>query len=208
MHKDEIARQKEENLDDQFLDTYFQSGKIIFKNGTSIQDNLNYHIPSNFICHINEKKELFSLVNLSDILMISYGDRTFIPIDNTSVAELLKTFSDGSRLLLQRQAKSDKKTKNTGAYGISTETASVTRIKSVSSGGSFVGLEIGYNEELIMSERFIIVKNGKNYIISRLKSLKKIYRSKWEEIEEYAKQNNTNLKNHQDLIDLLEFCTN
>ncbi|MDD3892923.1 MAG: hypothetical protein PHE03_11550 [Bacteroidales bacterium] len=139
--------------------------------------------------------------------MVSYGSRIFIPINKHIIVELLKTFNDGSKLLLKRLDKIDKSNDNIGAYGGSTMTASVTKLSSMAFMGHFQELEIANNYIPIIEKRFVLMKNGKKYTISRLKSLKKIYRSKWGEIEEYAAQNKPDFKNQQDLIELLEFCT-
>lgn len=206
-HTKTSAKQDNEKLKGQLLDVDFQLGKVVFKDGTSSQENLNYHLPSNRICYINEQNEPFVLVELRDILMISYGNRTFVPVNNVSVAELLKTFSDGSRLLLQRQAKTEVGDDNSGAYGASTVTSSVVKLTSLRLEGHTSNFEVADDKSLVIREKFTLTMNGKNYTISKLKSLKKIYPSKWKAIEGYAAQNKPNLKNQQDLITLLEFCT-
>ncbi|HCX99083.1 MAG TPA: hypothetical protein DG754_03000 [Bacteroidales bacterium] len=206
-HKKTNDEQDIENMKVQFLDAEFQPGKIIFTNGITSQQNLNYHLPSNRICFINEQNEPFVLAKLNNIIVVSYGDRTFIPIDKYNIVELLEVFSDGSKLLLQRQGKAYENKDNAGPYGGSTTTSSVRELSSITINGRFSYIEATTTNKFTLSERFLLMKNGKKYTISRLKSLKKIYRSKWGEIEEYAAQNKPDFKNHQDLIELLEFCT-
>ena len=58
-----------------------------------------------------------------------------------------------------------------------------------------------------VKERFILMKDGKRHKITRLKSLKKIYRKNWSIIETYAKKNNPDFKSQQDLIELFEIAT-
>ena len=192
---------------EQYLDPTFESGKILFKTGSTTQDNLNYHLYSNSICFLNEKDEPFILVDLSNVLMVTYGNRTFIPIDNSNVAEVVRTFSDGSKLLLQRIAKTEKSSDNLGAYGTSTETAAITKFSSMQIDGLFIKLNVAEFNNVTLNNRFILLKNGKRTTISKLKSLRKVYKSKWDDIQAYAEQNNTNIKDIQELIDLLEFST-
>lgn len=201
------TQEKKINLEGQFLDADYQRGKIIFKDGINAEENLNYHLNSNRISYINEKSEPFVLVDLSDIIMVSYGDRTFIPMGQSNIAELLKIFSDESRLLLQRHAKISVEKDNKGPFGVSTTTASVNRLTTGYDMRLFEPLEMDNIYKPVITKKYILMKDGKRYTISRLKSLKRVFRSKWAEIEEYAAENSPDLKNHQDLIDLLEFCT-
>lgn len=201
------AQQENKHQGGQFLDVDFQPGEIIFKDSTSSQQNLNYYLDSNQICYLNEKGELLALSNLSDIDRVSYGDRTFIPIDKSNVIEVLKTFSDGSSLLLQRQAKVTRVKDTSGPYGTSTITATVSRLTTMHEWNIHQPLETENIYKPIIKERFVLMKNGKKQKISKLNSLKKVFRPRWKEIKEYASQNNPDMKNHEDLIDLLEFCT-
>ncbi|MDD2548758.1 MAG: hypothetical protein PHD00_01545 [Bacteroidales bacterium] len=205
-HNKKIVKQENEHQNSPFLDADYQTGKIIFKNGERFQANLNYHFPTNRICFIDENDEPFILVDLSEIVMVLYGDRVFTPIDKSKVAETLKIFSDGSRLLLQRHAKAAIIDDNSGAYGGSTMTSSVTKLTSMPFDGVFQKFEVDNNFKPVITEKFILMQDGKRYPISRLKSLKRAFRSKWKEIKKYAEQNNLDVKNREDLIDLLEFC--
>ena len=102
---EKAAQQENEQLHNQFLDPVFQSGHVIFKDGTGSQQNLNYHLNSNRICYINESGDAFVLVDLSTVKEVTYGNRTFVPTVKSEIAEVLKTYDDGSKLLLQREAR-------------------------------------------------------------------------------------------------------
>ncbi|MFA7066122.1 MAG: hypothetical protein WC199_05005 [Dysgonamonadaceae bacterium] len=201
------AQQENDNQGGQFLDANFKHGEVFFKDGTNSQQNLNYYLNSNQICYLNEKGEPLVLVDLSDIERVSYGDRTFIPIDKSNVTEVLKTFSDGSSLLLQRQAKVTRVKDTSGPYGTSTITATVSRLTTMHEWNIHQPLETENIYKPIIKEGFVLMKNQEKHKISKLNSLKKIFRPRWKEIKEYASQNNPDMKNPEDLIDLLEFCT-
>ena len=200
------AQQEEESLGGQFLDPVFQSGKVTFKDGSISPQNLNYHLNSNRICYLNENGDPFVLVDLSTVGKVTYGNRTFIPYVKSDIVELLKTFKDDSRLVLLRKAKISTSDDNRGPYGGSTVTASVTRLTKMPEWGVFEPLEMQAIFKADIRESFVLLKDGKRHKIKNLKSLKKIYRSNWKKIEAFAKENNTDLKNQQDLIDLLEFA--
>lgn len=204
---DITAQQDNDQLQGQFLDPVFQSGHVIFKDGTGSQQNLNYHLNSNRICYINESGDAFVLVDLSTVKEVTYGNRTFIPTVKSEIAEVLKTYDDGSKLLLQREARLASDDDNRGPYGGSTVTASVTRLTTMSEWDVFAPLAMDNIFKPNIKERFILMKDGKRHKISRLKSLKKIYRDNWKKIEAYASQNKPDFKNQQDLIDLFEIAT-
>lgn len=204
---EKAAQQEDEQLHGQFLDSVFQSGLVIFKDGSSSPQNLNYHFNSNRLCYINDKGEPFVLVDLSTVEEVTYGNRTFIPTVKSDIAEVLKTYDDGSKLLLQREARLVTDDDNRGPYGGSTVTASVTRLSTMPEWGVFEPLAMDNIFKPDIRERFILMKDGKRHRITRLKSLRKIYRSNWKEIEAYAKENDPDFKNQQHLMDLFEFAT-
>lgn len=195
-----------EQMEGKLLDSAFQSGQVNFKDGAISLQNFNYHLQLGQICYISEGASPLVLSNLSDIESVIYGDRNFIPIDKSNVAEVLKTFSDESMLLLQRQARVTRVSDSSGPYGTSTETATISRLNTMHEWDIHQPLEAESMYKRIIKERFFLMKSGKRFEISKLSSLKKIYRSNWKEIEAYVKENKTDLKNQQDLIDLLEFA--
>ncbi len=204
---EKTSQQENEQLQSQFLDSVFQSGQVSFKDGTSSEQNLNYHLNSNRICYINENGDPFVLVDLSTVLEVTYGNRTFIPTVKSDIAEVLKIYSDGSKLLLQRQARIATDDDNRGPYGGSTITASLTRLSTMPEWGVFDPLAMDNIFKADIKEQFVLLKDGKRHKISKLKSLKKIYRTNWKEIEAYVSQNNPDFKSQQDLIDLFEFAS-
>lgn len=207
----DASNQKVSLASEQFLDENFQPGKIYYKSESILMDSLNYHINTNRICFLNENGDPFTFVDLSNILMITYGNRTFVPISKSAIAEVIKTFPDGSKLLLQRITKiitSDK----AGAYGGSTNTGSVKKLKSeqfsqVLFNESMQKLEVIEEVKYSVGNKIYITKNGKRHLIYNLRSFKKVYGNNWDEIHAYAVKNQLDIKNTQDLINLLEFCT-
>lgn len=202
-------QEQDEQLKNQLLDPVFQFGKVTFKDGAISEQNFNYYLHLGQICYIGEDGNPLVLSDLSDIEKVAYGDRTFIPIDRykSKVAEVLITFSDESMLLLQRQSKVTRVSDSSGPYGTSTETTTISRLNTMHEWDIHQPLEAESMYKRIVKESFLLMKSGKIHDISKLKSLKKIFRSNWKEIEAYAKENKTDFKNQQDLIGLLEFAT-
>lgn len=202
-HAKAAIQQESGSLEGSFLDADFLVGKVIFKSGTSTQQKLNYHFASNRISFMNEKGEYFALANLATVEMVTYGDRSFVPINKGDIAELMQTFSDGSMLLLERKARVRKMD---GAYGTSSTTASTHRLSSAPAMGIYDRLEPENAPKPKVREVFLLLKDGKRHTITRLRSLRKLFKPKWDAIKAYDKEHKPDFKNRQDLIALLEFC--
>lgn len=200
------AQQENEQLEGQLLDPIFQFGRVNFKDGAISEQNFNYFLSLNQICYLNEEGNPLVLSDLSDIESVTYGKRTFFPIEKSKVAEVIKTFSEKSVLLLQRQSKISRVSDTSGPYGTSTETATISRLNTMHEWDINQQFEAESMYKRIIKENFILLINGKRHNIKNLKSLKKIYRSNYKNIEAYAKENNIDFKNQQELIDLLEFA--
>ena len=198
-------RQSQEKEHQQFLDKDFQPGKIILQEGYIYLDKLNYNLLLNCICYYNEQDEPRLLDNLSNVLIITYGDRSFIPITKGKVAEIIKSFPDGSRLLVERESKIESDEK--GVFGTSTITASTTKASSGIFSGQTVIFDVPENTSFTISEKFLIEKEGKKNVISSLRSLRKVYPSNWNLINGFAKEHNTNIQNIKDLLELLNYST-
>ena len=208
-HNTASEQQDNKGLKEHLLDAAYVPGKVIFKDGAISEEMLNYFINLNQITYINEKGDTLVVSDLSDIKLISYADRIFIPLDKKKVAEVIKTFADGeTMLLLQRQGRVKRVSDSSGPYGTSTETTSISRLSSMHEWDIITteGFDAESMYARITKEVFIAMKNRKQYKINNLKSLRKIFKPKWNEIKAYDKQHKPDLKNVEDVVALLEFC--
>lgn len=199
---------EELSLHDQFLEPLFQAGKVTFTNGASRSSYLNYNLVSNSIYFIDQDKRAFILEGLASIALISFGRRTFIPINEKEVAEILDTYSNGSKLILHRSASIKHSHENRGAYGTSTELAFSDRVNSLNIDNTYTKFDEKVSVEVTLRSNFIILKDGKRVTLKRFRDLRKLYPSKWEEVKNYVKQNNLDLNNKEDVIALIRFCSN
>jgi hypothetical protein len=192
----------------QFLDTLFQAGRITYKSGSSSSAYINYNIVSNSIYFLGEQNKAYMLDRLIDIAIISYGKRIFMPITPTRVAEVIVQCSNGTTLLLQRQSKISNSRHTRGPYGTSTETSSLDRVEVVSSGGFHTDIDRNLNVKVDVISNYFIINNGKQYSIRNFKSLKKLFPLKWDEISSYIKEKELSFSNSNDMISLINFCSN
>lgn len=199
---------EEMSLRDQMLDSVFHNGRVAFKSGEITRAFLNYNVVANGIFFLNDNKEALQLMGLSDIKLVSYGNRTFIPINANEIAELIKSYDDGTNLLLQRISKVKNNVEYRGAYGTSTSTSSVVRVRSWNDQGASIPIDRTTEVEVIIESKFLILKNGKITPLRRISDLKKVYPNKWSEIKTFVNTSKINLKRTGDVIALVNFCAN
>lgn len=199
---------EEMSLRDQMLDSVFHNGKVVFNSGEVTRAFLNYNVVANGIFFLNDNKEALQLMGLSEIKLISYGKRTFMPINSNEIAEMLMSYDDGTNLLLQRISKVKNNVEYRGAYGTSTTTSSVVRVRSWNDQGASVPIDKTTEIEVTIESKFLIMKNGKITPLRKLSDLKKVYPSKWNEIKSFVSSNKINLNRTGDVIALINFCAN
>lgn len=167
---------------EQFLDSVFYYGTALKKDFSTSEGYLNYHLFDNEIVFIDDNNKLKKMVNLSDYIQISVGKRSFIPINNIAVAEVLKTYKNGVVLLYERKIFIREVRK--GAYGISSETTSYEKVKNYDDRGSTVViLDTKDEKEIIRNDRFYVRIDGRIKPLGTMKKLKKIFPDKTELIE-------------------------
>ena len=145
--------------------------------------------------------------DLSDINLITYADRVFIPLDKRKVAEVVKTFGDEqTMLLLQREGRVNRVSDSSGPYGTSTETTSISRLNTMHEWEIHQELGAESMYERYTKDVYHVMRLGVAYRINNLRSFRRIFRPKWNEIKAYNKEHKLDVRNKEDLIALLEFC--
>jgi hypothetical protein len=197
---------EELSLTDIFLDPEFQQGTITLKTGSRSAGSLNYNIVTNSINFLNEKNEPLMLVDLPNVLLITYSNRTFIPINANEVAEVVQTFSNGSSVLLIRRAKLKNSLENRGPYGATVDPSSLAKISSLYEDGVFLNKKSNIEISVTVEYNYFVLLNNKRTQIKRFKDLKKLYPSKWEEVKSFVSENRIDLSDKQGVLSVLKFC--
>lgn len=208
-HNTGNTQQSDKKMQGYLLDATYSPGKVVFNDGAISEQKFSYFINLNQITYIGENGQPLVLSDLTGIKLISYADRIFIPLNKKKVAEVVKTFSDeNTMLLLERQGDIKRVRDSSGPYGTSTETTSISRLTTMHEWDIITneGFEAESMYKRITKEVFIVIKDTKQYKIRNLRSFKKIFRSRWDAIKAYNKQNKPDLKDVDDVIALLEFC--
>ena len=206
-HNTASAQQDKKGLKEHLLDAAYVPGKVIFDDGSVSEEMLNYFINLNQVTYINEKGDTLVVSDLSDINLITYADRVFIPLDKRKVAEVVTTFDDEeTMLLLQREGRVSRVSDSSGPYGTSTETTSISRLNTMHEWDIHQELGAESMYERYTKDVYHVMKLGVPHRINNLRSFRRVFRSKWDEIKAYDKEHKPDLRKEEDLIALLEFC--
>jgi hypothetical protein len=198
---------EEMSLKDQFLDSKFYNGTLLFTSGNSITSHFNYNLVLNGISYLDDQKVLYMLEGLPKIKIISYGTRTFVPINSTQVAEVIETYSNGSSLLLHRQSEIKKPDDSRGPYGRTSASSSVVKVSTFSSVGISFEKDIETLITITLSQNYLLLREGKTYPLRNLRSLKKLFPSKWDDAKKFAEEKKFDFKKSDDLIQLIKYCS-
>lgn len=201
------AQQDSKGVTGLLLDDEYAPGTVLFKDGATSRQMFNYFIDLNQISFINESGDTLVVSDLSDINLITYADRVFIPLDKRKVAEVVKTFDDEeTMLLLQREGRVSRVSDSSGPYGTSTETTSISRLNTMHEWDIHQELGAESMYERYTKDVYHVMKLGVPHRINNLRSFRRVFRSKWDEIKAYDKEHKPDLRKEEDLIALLEFC--
>jgi hypothetical protein len=207
VEKERFNLLQEMSIHDQFFESKFQKGVVVFKNGKTASRHLNYNVVANAITFLDDQNRVYILEGLSEIQNISFGKRQFIPVNNFEVAEVLETFGNGSSLALRRQAEIKSDFENRGAYGTSTEAATaVSRYKTVTQNGITYNFDNQVEVNITLTYSYLLLVDGKKLPINNFLSLKKHFPNKWEEVKAYAKANKFDFKKSENVLLIVRFC--
>lgn len=211
-----------------FVHPTFIQGTVLFRDGKRSQAEMNYNCFSQQLLfkQKNSKGEtdILRVTNMPDILMVSIGDLTFVPVGNT-LAEIL--IDDRVSLLSSRKVINTEK--KTGAYGTGGNTAAISNLTSFDAGsavsqgatadggttsyatsGAGAGLDrssFGPNSTLSVSTRLFLMKDLKVIPASK-KNLLKVFPKSKAFIEKYFEDNKVDLNNADQMTTLVGLCLN
>lgn len=192
-------------------------GSVYMKDGSIIQARLNYNFYESKVLFINDKPEfegdtLRTLDNLSDILLIEIGDRSFVPV-LAGLGEIV--LNNRVKLIVSRKVNITEK--KTGAYGTSGSTSSSRKVSGFTgngtSGGNYSGqtsfATVAYdfenNAEINIDERLFLMKEDKVSPLTK-KNLTKFFPKASGFIKQYLEEQNPDLENRQQMTTLINLA--
>jgi hypothetical protein len=191
-------------LNSQYLLIKFVDGVIFLNDETFVHTKLNYNILSEQL-HIREKNKIQKLNN-PKIDSVRFHNMTYVNVDSKFYQSIYR--NDRFHLLYHRKPNLRDLNTVDGAYNITTETSSVTKLNNFSlpSGDSreIVILEDDTGKEVRTTDQFYILKNNQTTFVTKA-NLYKISAKSKEEIKQFLKKHKLKVNNKEDLIKILDF---
>ncbi|RPH34123.1 MAG: hypothetical protein EHM93_01840 [Bacteroidales bacterium] len=201
-----IYLREEIALKNQFLDSVFYNGKVLFKNGKSSNALMNYNLIDNGISFVQDKK-IVILTGLEDILFVTYNKRIFIPYQDTFL-EQIEDFGNNVLLLLKR--KTILKTNSvSGAYGMNSQSSNIGKFSYLSGNGieqNYTDLNKNVTIDVTLETDYFIKIDDKIKPLNRIKVLMKLFPNKKNSLLDFISTNNIKITESYDLKKMIRFC--
>ncbi len=183
----------------QYAFDQFLPGNIKMKSGETYDRVLNYNIVTNEMIFENNAKYL-AIANPENVDTVTINQRKFIYLNN-KFYEIL--FNSKMPLLLEYTATVKEPGTSTG-YGITSNTASASSLKSlISQGGSYT-LQLPEGYTVIPGYEYWILKNGQLEKAGNEKQLIRVFPEKKDAIKNFVQKNQTNFSKSEDIIMLVK----
>lgn len=181
----------------------FSMGSVLFTSGDRSVALLNINTFDNAVRFIDENKDTLIVKNEDEIEAVYVNNRFFSKWQRKYM-ELLNPAGETS-VGVVRFINAIKKA-NTGAYGVASETTSVSSLSHMSdAGGSTYKLKNRAQYDLDYKEMYYICKGGKVYIANS-KGFQRIYPKQKEQIKTFIKENDIDFDNLDSIKKLYDYC--
>lgn len=184
-----------------YLFENFQDGRITLNNGEYYTGLININTLTQTVRIISQEGDTIRVKAENNIDVVSTGRQFFRKINNLYV-QLLNSDGETSLGLVRKMAIGKEKIE--GAYGGSSEVASVTKISHVVDDSRFDRLSGTSNVEYIYDELvFLVVKN--KLLIATKRNFEKAFPRQKDLINKYIKENNVRFSKKDDVIPMFSY---
>jgi hypothetical protein len=181
----------------------FKKGYVVLKEGYArLSALLNYDMLEERMLYL-EADSLLNELDASAVVVVVIDGRSFFPAKDMAFYEQIET--EGNEYYVCHKTKISSKGKSTG-YGAYSQTASVGGIAVTTNAGNLYLLG---PEEITngVDESTIYIKPGKRFEkINSLKTLLKFFKLHQVKIEKYAKENNINFNQLENVKNIVEYA--
>ena len=205
--QDVIEHKRGEDLQQYLLDSIkfvvpeFQSGVVIFNDGNYSRGPINISTIEQRIYFIASDGQYQVLSNEDQVTRATIKNRTFVK-SKYGYVELLRNNEKASLGAVRRTSFFE--TEKVGAYGMASQTTSVTTIGSIQTNGTMYTL--GVDQKTPFKYKIIpyLYKDGK-VLMTTKKNFQKCFPAKKAEIDAYLKDNSVNFEDMDDMTALYEY---
>lgn len=180
----------------------YSNATIVYKNGTSTQEKINYNFVEQSLYFVDKKDNQVKVVGNTDpIALIRVEERRYL-IDADGLKEVV---AEDPLIYVQMKAKTKTKAKTIG-YGGSDGVAAVTTYSEFKAGGQISILENKTYEVSSVYKIYWIVKNNKRKLITNFKQLQKLYPKNRTQVSNYIETKNLDFDNVAQFVDLIKYA--
>lgn len=180
----------------------YSNATIVYKNGTSTQEKINYNFVEQSLYFVDKKDNQVKVVGNTDpIALIRVEERRYL-IDADGLKEVV---GEEPLVYVQLKAKTKAKPKTIG-YGGSDGVAAVTTYSEFKAGGQISILENKTYEVSSVYKVYWVVKNNKRKLITNFKQLQKLYPKNRAQISNYIETKNLDFDNATQFVDLIKYA--
>jgi hypothetical protein len=176
----------------------FRPGKVVFKNGSSNNINLNYYYLTGEIVFLQTKDTLY-ISKKKDILYVVAPDTFYY--DNG----YMEVISGGELKVGLKQYVKIKDVLKEGAMGTMNRVSSIDTYSSLWADGSSYGLVPNENIEVQMTLEYYLSKSSPEFIIFNKKNVIQLFPQKEDEIKAYIKSNKVDFDSRDDLLRFADY---
>jgi hypothetical protein len=182
----------------------FKEGKLVYKKGNAINSLFNYNTLDESMMFLSNDSTLYELTNTEEVLYANIDGRIFEHIKGGLFYERINAGKEA--FYIRWKSKNISKGKSSG-YGMTSQAGSISNIETFGKDGRMVKLGVNENFEL-KSENFYYIKIKKDFKrFSSADSLSKLFKNNADDIKEYAKRENLNFNNLEDIKKAVEYCS-
>lgn len=199
--KAKSIRATEESIPDSLIYALpeYKSGRITYNSGTFSNGLLNISNIDQSICYKDEEGKIFHINNNNDVKYVTIGGRIFFRYAGLYV-EVKDVSEDGLASSAQITIFSDVKT---GAYGMKSETSSISSYSGFYSNGQVYDLSSSIRFPYKYKKAPFLYHSNKFYPVTK-RNLLKFYPAHKEQIEEYVKENRNDFDSYEKISAFFE----
>ena len=195
----------QEELGNGLLFPEFEKGTVTFKNGTRTTSLFNYNMQVQEMLFKDKENNILALANLTDILVVTIGERRFVPSLSGGVFYEEVRTEHGS-FFVQHRANILSQGKAAG-YGGYSQTSATTSISSYYGNDATKHVQLKPDEIFMQKRDYIFyLKSGNNYKkFTSAKTLGKLFKGQAPKIEQFAKDQSIDFSKTEDIAKIVDY---
>ena len=199
-----IMTARERDMVKVFLFSQFESGSVMIKgNNTPVSAKLNYDMVNGRMMYVEADSTVY-LLESKGVILITIGEKSFIPAQNGSFYELINKGDFEYYINHISEIASKGKAAGFGAYSQTASVSGLTTSAQMSGIWNFIGADEQFEG---MDQSVLLIKGDKKFQkIVTLNGLVKLFKPHKAAIESFAKDNKTKFSNLEDVISIVEYA--